>query len=84
VWLYNNHHFQKKNYPIARSVQNAISDENGGLWIATKVGLYHCSEKNTTLYQDTTQLISAYVEDVALRIRATMGSRFGWRQHQSE
>jgi ligand-binding sensor domain-containing protein len=66
VWLYNNHHFQKKNYPIARSVQNAISDENGGLWIATKVGLYHCSEKNTTLYQDTTQLISPYVEDVAL------------------
>lgn len=66
VWLYSNHHFQKKNYPIAKSVQNAISDGNGGLWIATKVGLYHCSEKNTTLYQDTTQLISAYVEDVAL------------------
>ena len=60
VWLYSNHHFQKKNYPIARSVQNAISDENGGLWIATKVGLYHCSEKNTILYEDTTQLISAY------------------------
>ena len=66
VWLYSNHHFQKKNYPIARSVQNAISDGNGGLWIATKVGLYHCSEKNTTLYQDTTQLISAYVEGVAM------------------
>ena len=45
VWLYNDHHFQKKNYPIARSVQNAISDGNGGLWIATKIGLYHCSGK---------------------------------------
>jgi len=67
IWLYNNDHFQKKNYSIARSIQNAISDGNGGLWIATKVGLYHCSEKNTTLYQDTTQLISAYVEDVALK-----------------
>ncbi|HEX5154685.1 MAG TPA: hypothetical protein VFW07_24730 [Parafilimonas sp.] len=67
IWVYNDHHFQKKNYPIARSVQNAISDGNGGLWIATKVGLYHCSENNTTLYQDTTQLISAYVEDVALQ-----------------
>ncbi len=67
IWLYSNHHFQKKNYPIARSVQNAISDGNGGLWVATKVGLYHCSEKNTTLYQDTTQLISAYIQDVALK-----------------
>ena len=67
IWLYSNHHFQKKNYPVAQSIQNAISDGNGGLWIATKVGLYHCSEKNTTLYQDTTKLISAYVEDVAFK-----------------
>jgi hypothetical protein len=67
VWLYSNHHFQKKNYPVAQSIQNAISDGKGGLWIATKVGLYHCTEKNTALYQDTTQLISAYVEDVALQ-----------------
>ena len=66
VWLYNNDHFQKKDYSIARSVQNAITDGNGGLWIATKVGLYHCSEKNTTLYNDTTQLVSAYVEDVSM------------------
>jgi len=67
VWLYSNHHFQKKNYSIARSVQNAISDNDGGLWLATKVGLYHCSEKQTALYQDTTQLISAYVEGVTLK-----------------
>ena len=66
VWLYSDHHFQKKNYSIARSVQNAISDGNGGLWIATKIGLYHCSEKNTTLYENTTQLISAYTEGVAM------------------
>ncbi|MDP4284170.1 MAG: two-component regulator propeller domain-containing protein [Bacteroidota bacterium] len=65
VWLYSHHHFQKKNYPIARSIQNVISDGNGGLWVATKVGLYHCSENNTSLYQDTTQLISAYVEGIA-------------------
>src|SRR4051812_10500717 len=67
VWLYSNNHFKKKSYPIARSIQNAISDGNGGLRIATKVGLYHCSEKNATLYQDTSQLISAYVEDLALK-----------------
>ncbi len=66
VWLYSNDHFQKKNYSIARSVQNAITDGNGGLWIATKVGLYHCSQKTTTLYNNTTQLISAYVEDVSM------------------
>lgn len=66
VWLYSDHHFQKKDYPVARSVQGAISDEDGGLRIATKVGLYHCSEKNTVLYHDTTQLISAYVNGVAV------------------
>ena len=65
VWLYSDDHFQKKNYSVARSIQNAITDENGGLWIATKVGLYHCSENRTILYNDTTQLISAYVEDVS-------------------
>ena len=65
VWLYNNDHFQKKDYPIAKSVQDAISDGDGGLWIATKVGLYHCSEKSTVVYQDTTQLVSAYVDGVA-------------------
>ncbi len=66
VWLYSDDHFQKKNYSIARSVQNAITDGNGGLWIATKVGLYHCLQKTTTLYNNTTQLISAYVEDVSM------------------
>ncbi len=72
LWLYSDHHFQKKNYPIARSVQNAISDEMGGLWIATKVGLYHCSDKNTTLYNDTTQLISAYTEGIALNNKSQL------------
>jgi len=65
VWLYNNDDFQKKDYPIARSVQDAISDGDGGLWIATKVGLYHCSEKRTLLYRVTTQLVSAYVDGIA-------------------
>jgi streptogramin lyase len=65
VWLYNDHHFQKKGYPFARSVQHAISDGDRGLWIATKVGLYHCSEKSTALYQDTARLISAYVNGIA-------------------
>lgn len=66
VWLYDGHRFQKKNYITGRSVRDALSDGNGGLWIATQVGLYHCMGKGTTLYQDTTQLISAYVEGLAL------------------
>ncbi len=66
VWLYSDNLFQKKNYSVARSIKNAISDRDGGLWVATKVGLYHCSKKSTTVYNDTTQLVSAYVEDVSL------------------
>lgn len=39
----------------------AVSDGKGGLWIGTDVGLYHCNDMKTSLYQDENELISAYV-----------------------
>ena len=85
VWLISDHHFQKKNYSIARSVQNAISDGNGGLWIATKIGLYHCSEKKHYIipgYYPIDQRL--YRRGCNKQQWTTLGRRFGWGQHQAK
>jgi ligand-binding sensor domain-containing protein len=66
VWLFRQNVFEKKAYPIARSVRNAISDEKGGIWVATDVGLYHCNSQRTKHFFKTDVLLSAAVKDIAL------------------
>ncbi len=66
IWNYSNQQFHKTDYAIARSIRKAISDGKDGLWVATDVGLYHCYNDHVDLFQDTTQLISAYVKGIAL------------------
>jgi hypothetical protein len=61
IWFYQGNQWTKKNYTKARSMRAAISDGKGGLWIGTDVGLYHCNENNTLLYQGNEDLVSAYV-----------------------
>ena len=70
IWLINEHGCQKKNYVVAepglaRSIRNAISDSNNGLWIATDVGLYHATDGNTRLFQTTGDLLSASIKGIA-------------------
>lgn len=60
IWLCSNKNAVKQHYNIARSVRSAISDNNGGLWLATDVGLYHCSKGEAINYHDTNVLPSAY------------------------
>lgn len=62
IWLGKNDKWVVKNYKIARSVQDAKSDSEGGLLIATDVGLYHCNNEKTTLFQDDSELISCYLK----------------------
>lgn len=61
IWLYDNNTWNKKNYATGRSIRAAVSDGKGGLWIGTDVGLYHCNDENSTVYQANDELISAYV-----------------------
>jgi ligand-binding sensor domain-containing protein len=65
IWLYKNNAWEKKNYKTARSIRAAVSDGNGGLWIGTDVGLYHCNDIKTTVFQKNEDLISAYVSSMA-------------------
>jgi ligand-binding sensor domain-containing protein len=66
IWLFNGKTFQKTNYAIARSVRNAISDNSGGIWVTSDVGLYHCTKGKVKLFQSTNQLLSASVKDMAI------------------
>ncbi len=56
---------EKKEYPIARSIRDAISDNQGGLWIGSDVGLFHSAPTETNHLVNSEDLISAYVRGVA-------------------
>lgn len=62
VWLYTDNVWKKKKYNTARSMRAVVSDGKGGLWIGTDVGLYHCTDTKTTVYQGNKDLVSAYVK----------------------
>lgn len=66
VWLFSGNGFEKKEYTIARSIRDAVSDKNNGLWIASDVGLYHSTPQSTKQLVNEDQLISAYIRGVAL------------------
>lgn len=60
-WYYDTTEWVKKDFGIARSIRAALSDNNGGLWIGNDVGLYHCMDEKTEVFQGNDDLISAYV-----------------------
>ncbi len=67
VWLYDGNNCVKKEYPVAKSIRAAISDNKEGLWIATDVGLFHATKNNTTHIFKTNLLISAGLKGLAIQ-----------------
>lgn len=65
IWQENGNEWQKLNYKIAHSVRDAITGSEGSLYVATDAGLYVCNKGKTQLFQDTSQLISSYVNSVS-------------------
>ncbi|MVM28671.1 regulator [Spirosoma sp. HMF4905] len=65
AWLINEKGTQKKNYTLPHAIRNALSDNQGGLWVATDVGLYHVTDQATTLFQKTDELLSASAKGIA-------------------
>jgi hypothetical protein len=65
IWFYKNDEWIKKEFSIARSIRDAITDGRGGLWVATDVGVYHCNGNSATLYQDQSKLISCYTSGLS-------------------
>lgn len=63
IWLFNGQNFVKKNYEIPRSVRDAVSDHQGGLWLASDVGLYYINkEGKTTILRNTDEVQSGYIK----------------------
>ncbi|MBA4167459.1 MAG: regulator [Chitinophagaceae bacterium] len=65
IWLYHGNSFFKTKWQTARSLRSVISDGSNGLWVASEVGLYHCSSRGVKHYHDTASLISASLKGVA-------------------
>lgn len=65
IWRYTRNKWEKQNYVIARSVRDALSDNNGDLWVATDAGLYLCRNGQTKLFQDVSELISCNAKAIA-------------------
>lgn len=55
---------QALTYTVARSIRGARSDDRGGLWIGSDVGIYHGVGDSVAHTHDTTALLSAYVRAI--------------------
>ncbi len=66
VWFLNGTDFIKKDYPIARSVRSAISDNKEGIWVASDVGLYHSNKAGTKYFYEKDILLSAGLKGLAI------------------
>jgi Two component regulator propeller. len=64
IWQQKESVWKQLDYNIARSVRCAATDRKGRLWVGTDAGIYRCENGNSVLYQNTSELISAYVRAV--------------------
>ncbi len=62
IWLFEKKSWVKKNFKSPGSMREVLSDKDEGLWIGTDVGLYHCNDAKTQVFQKNDDLISAYVQ----------------------
>jgi ligand-binding sensor domain-containing protein len=66
IWLYSGNNWTKTGYKIARSIRDIRSDFQGGLWVGTDVGLYHCAPGGTKYFTGRDKLPSAYIRSVEM------------------
>lgn len=65
IWQQTDNQWKSLGYKIARSVRCASTDGKGTLWVGTDAGIFLCKNGKTTLYQNTSELISCYVKAIA-------------------
>ena len=67
IWLFDGQQFAKKNWEIPRSVRDAVPDHEGGLWLASDVGLYYINKaEKTTVLRNTDEVISGYIKGITV------------------
>lgn len=77
VWLCGPGGAEKKAFAVARSIRDVTSDGHGGVWIASDAGLYHCSASKTRQFIEAREVISAYIQGVALNGDAVWAGGLG-------
>jgi len=65
LWRVTNDTCTYKKLPYSRHFRAALDDRNGGLWIATGMGLYHHTNKGYKLYQTESELLGPDLHDIA-------------------
>ena len=65
IWRVANENCTYKNVPYSRGFRAVSADRNGGLWIATGMGLYHQTDSGYKLYQTESELLSPDIHDIA-------------------
>ncbi|TKT89782.1 regulator [Dyadobacter frigoris] len=65
-WFDNGKGFVKIKTILPKSIRDVISDQAHGLWIATDVGLYHWTGKETKHFYKPKELLSGYVKGLAI------------------
>lgn len=67
IWIFDGQNFVKKHYEVPRSVRDAVSDYQGGLWLASDVGLYYINkEGKTKILRNTNEVQSGYIKGITL------------------
>lgn len=64
-WVVEKDRVQKMEANLARSLRDIAPDGEGGLWLASDVGLYHWEQGKISHYYETSDLISGYVKSLA-------------------
>ena len=64
-WVFKDGKWVQQDLPYSRNLREAITDNNGGCWIATGMGLYHKNDEKIELFQNEDELLSADVRDIA-------------------
>ena len=66
TWLYSEEKCEQKHFQTGRSIRDVVTDGNGGIWVGTDVGLYHCTSDSTRHFVDKKDLISGHISAVAI------------------
>ncbi|MDT8300415.1 MAG: two-component regulator propeller domain-containing protein [Sedimentisphaerales bacterium] len=61
-----------KEVPYSKSFRAVLPAKNGGLWIATGLGLYHHTDKGYKLYQSESELVSPDLYDIAFDSKGSL------------
>jgi hypothetical protein len=72
VWEQQGDVWREKPLPCSRSVRAAVPDHEGGIWIATGMGLYHVTAAGTNIYQTNDMILGGDVYGLAIAPDGTL------------